>query len=125
MGCRYLGAAADRPPRAPPSKHLGAAKRSRSFIAATRKLSPIYATETMERVGGKIRKAANGKKVVAKPNLNMMRKKKRKEEVRMGLTLRNSQYQSPIAGSSAATKLSHTPTFAAAEPLKRAEAGTH
>ena len=33
-GCRYPGAAADRPPRAPPSKHPGAAKRSRSLIPA-------------------------------------------------------------------------------------------
>ena len=34
VGCRYPGAAADRPPKAPPSKYPGAAKRSRSLISA-------------------------------------------------------------------------------------------
>ena len=41
VGCRYPGAAADRLPRAPPSKHPGTAKRSRGLIAATPGSSPL------------------------------------------------------------------------------------
>ena len=37
----------------PPSKHPGATRRSRSLHCNARKLSPIYATGNMERVGGK------------------------------------------------------------------------
>ncbi len=41
VGCRYSGAAADRPPRALPSKHPGAAQQSRGLIAATPGSSPL------------------------------------------------------------------------------------
>ena len=57
-GCRYPGAAADRPPRVPLSK--------RPERRNARKLSPIYATGTMERVGGKNKKTAIARKSAAK-----------------------------------------------------------
>ena len=51
----------------PPSKHPGAARRSRSLIRNARKLSPIYATGNMERVGGKNTKTANCKEKRSMP----------------------------------------------------------
>ena len=41
VGCRYPGAAANGPPRAPPSRHPGAARRSRGLNTATPGSSPL------------------------------------------------------------------------------------
>lgn len=75
-GYRYPGAGADRPPRAPSSKHPGVAKRS--LIAATPGSSPLFM-----RLGlwsgwaGKTRETETAEKSGAKRNPNRMRKRER------------------------------------------------
>ena len=83
----------------PPSKHPGAARRSRNRNA--RKLAPIYATGNIERVWRKIRKTASckGKRTATKsaacPNpLDEGEKKTRKKSAD---TLEPEEYHMPCA----------------------------
>ena len=77
VGCRYPGAAADRPPNS------STQQASRCCFAESgpchrnvRKLSPIYATGNMERVRSK---TANEKQSTASPNPKKMRKKEKRK----------------------------------------------
>ena len=74
----------------PASKHRSAAKRSRALNAAMPGSSPSYATGIMERGGGKNKKPAIARKSAGETESQQDEKKeRRKEEVRMSLTLRN------------------------------------
>lgn len=148
MACRYPGVVAGRPqvaprskhpgiarqsqsPRRPmphPSKHPGAARRGRSRKA--RKLSPIYATENVERVGGKPENTKDcklhGKALHAQ--IRWMREKRKEEgKVRMRLTLKNTacrattdcQCHIPTVTAILSTRHSPTPALAESHPRKR------
>ena len=77
----------------PPSRHPGAARRSRSLRRNARRLSLIYTTDNMERVGGKITgdSKLQGKALHARIRW-MRRKRKQQRKGRMGLTLKITPY---------------------------------
>ena len=64
-------------PMPPPSKHAGAARRSQNLHCNARNLSPIYATGNMERVGGKNTKGCELQGKALHARIRWMRKKRK------------------------------------------------
>ena len=116
-----------KPPKAPPSKHLGAARRS--LLAAT-----LGSSHLSMRLGlwsgwvGKTRRNAIAKKSAAKPNPNRMRKKRKERRSADGPYPEKSRTDRRLRIPPRLTIVtSHAHTPAAPEPLQRGggDLGSH